>query len=76
VAGSRFAPGHPGLFFFVIILIKKNIILPLTMDKNNYDYDNHDLQDLQDQFYIQIVRRRDIPRRMNWRQRANTLSQR
>jgi len=39
-------------------------------------HDNHDLQDLQDQFYNQIVRRRDIPRRMNWRQRANALSQR
>ncbi len=46
------------------------------MDDGNHDHDNHDLQDLQDQFYNQIVRRRDIPRRMNWRQRANALSQR
>jgi hypothetical protein len=46
------------------------------MDNNNHDYDNHDLQDLQDQFYNQIVHRRDISRRMNRRQRANALSQR
>ncbi len=43
------------------------------MDNNNHDYDNHDLQD---QFSNQIVRKRNIPRKMNWRQRANALSQR
>jgi hypothetical protein len=32
-------------------------------------------EDLRDQYYDHIVRRRNIPRRMNWRHRANALSQ-
>jgi hypothetical protein len=37
---------------------------------------NHDHHHLEDYYYDQIVRRRGISRRLNWRQRTNALSQR
>jgi hypothetical protein len=37
---------------------------------------NHGLHHLEDYYYDQIIRRRDISRRMNWRQRTKALSQR
>ena len=38
--------------------------------------DDEEVDDLHDHFYDQIIRRRNITRRTNWRHRANALSQR
>jgi molybdopterin biosynthesis enzyme len=37
--------------------------------------DNEEVVDLHDHFYDQIICRRNIARRTNWRHRANALSQ-